>query len=99
MHRASRIRKPFEQIFPEKLNFFLRMVKCNYFEKRIKGLSEISAIVESFYKKNDLAKSKITKDELKDWIIGSQTRKFNQFNFFLKTIAIGDFLSTQFSFS
>ena len=60
-----------ENLDIKKLNFFLRMVKCNYFEKRIKGLSEISDIVESFYKKNDLAKSKITKDELKDWIIGN----------------------------
>jgi ubiquitin carboxyl-terminal hydrolase 9/24 len=60
-----------ENLEVKKLSFYLRMLRCNYFEKRIKGLTEVNSVVESFEKKNELSKSRITRDEVKDWIISN----------------------------
>lgn len=65
----SMIKDNKENLDIKKLNFFLRMLKCNYFEKRIKGLSEINSVIEAFDKKVEINKSKISKDELKDWVL------------------------------
>ena len=38
------IRDSSENLDLKKFNFYLRMIKSNYFEKRIKGLSEIKGV-------------------------------------------------------
>lgn len=66
----SMVKDSNENLDKKKFNFFLRMIKSNYFEKRIKGLSEINTIIESIEKKSEsMMKNRISRDELKDWIL------------------------------
>ena len=63
------IRDSSENLDLKKFNFYLRMIKSNYFEKRIKGLSEINTMIENLDIKIENNKTKISRDELKDWIL------------------------------
>lgn len=58
-----------ENLDVKKMNFFLRMIKSNYFEKRIKGLSEINTIIENLDNKLESSKTKISREGLRDWIL------------------------------
>lgn len=58
-----------ENLDTKKYNFFLRMIRSNYFEKRIKGLSEINTVIENIDKKSEQTKSRISREELKEWIL------------------------------
>lgn len=55
-----------------KLELFLRMLKCSFMEKRIKGLSEINTVIENI--DNNMMdieeqKSKFTENDLEKWLI------------------------------
>ena len=60
-----------------KISFFFKMLKSNYLEKRIKGLSEINSAIEALDNRwsYDQQKNKYNSDELKNWLFHEDTLK------------------------
>ena len=65
------IRDNSENLDLKKINFFLRMIRSNYFEKRIKGLSEINTLIDNLDIKQESVKTKISREGLRDWILSN----------------------------
>ena len=58
-----------------KLNFFLKMLRSGYLEKRIKALSEISSMIETLDMRAtafDIHKVRSHQEQLKNWLVGEK---------------------------
>ena len=74
LHRMSNLTNSLdpEAVEVNKLNLFLKMLNCNYLEKRIKGLNEINSAIESLFMRESTFQQvtvRLSPDKMKNWLV------------------------------